>query len=642
MQIKVQMEQLFFLGSYKNTVLKKATAFLACYSFQVPFSRGRWTSTINMKKRTLKSLRLFYLFSAIIFIFVIHLAAPLVSHASDPSTPVKLGPYYDIFRDPSNEVTIDDILSGKYDDSFAPSTQEYLFFSHTNDTIWARLDAEKIIKNKEESYWIELVDKLESIEMFLLKEDGTYDIQKGGFSNLDHQEITFRSILFTIDDPSVQEIYFKLEGSLPLTVLSTLYTTNGFIEKIISYKFFTGAFYGFLTALSIYNLFLFFSLKERAYLYYVFYMWSFMIFQATMNSFDIELTGHLLPEWFFARSLVLSCNLLLLFMVLFGKEFLELKKHLPRHHQLLMVSLWINSVLFIAVLVTPNIAIVNDFTTVFTMIVLVFLWISGLHLLLRGYKMARFYMVGWTILLGSIIVQGLGFLGVIPFHPRIYEDVPAIGAIFEGLFLSLALGDKINIIKSENQAMQQQLNETLEDKVKERTQQLEKAKRELEHLANTDRLTQIPNRVMLDRILENELKWAQNEKTPLSIIMLDIDHFKEVNDQFGHQVGDIVLVEAAKLLKDHIREIDTIGRWGGEEFLVICPQTKLEDAVELAKRLRRQMENYSFHMVERRTSSFGVTSYVEGDNLNTLLSRCDKALYHAKDKGRNCVEYVIA
>ncbi|OKL37675.1 GGDEF domain-containing protein [Domibacillus mangrovi] len=570
-----------------------------------------------------------------------HLLVPLVSHAAELSKPIILGPHYDVFRDPSNDIKIDDILSGKYDKSFVASTQEYLNFWHTDDTVWLRLDADEIIKNKEESYWLELIDKLESIEVFLLKEDGTYDIQKGGFSNLDSREIKFRSILFTINDPSIQEIYIKLEGSLPLTVISSLYTTNGFIEKIISYKFFTGAFYGFLTALSIYNLFLFFSLKERSYLYYVFYMWSFMVFQATMNTFDIELTGHLLPEWFFTRSLVLSCNLLLLCMILFGREFLELKKYLPIHNQVLTVSLWITILSFIAVFIIPDVSIVNDFTTVFTMLVLLFLWISGLRLLLRGHKIARFYMVGWTVLLGSIIIQGLGFISIIPLHPRIYEDVPAIAAIFEAVFLSLALGDKINIIKKEHQDMQQKLNEILEHKVKERTQQLEKATRELEHLANTDRLTQIPNRVRLDYVLENELKRAQNEFIPFSVILLDVDHFKEVNDQFGHQVGDIVLIEAAKLLKDNMKDMDTVGRWGGEEFLVICPQTTLEDALQLSKKLRKQLENHRFPIVERKTCSFGVTCYVQGDTLNTLISRCDKALYHAKDRGRNCVEYLI-
>ncbi|WP_414674009.1 GGDEF domain-containing protein [Lysinibacillus sp. UBA5990] len=114
--------------------------------------------------------------------------------------------------------------------------------------------------------------------------------------------------------------------------------------------------------------------------------------------------------------------------------------------------------------------------------------------------------------------------------------------------------------------MQETLNETLEYKVQERTKELESAKLELEALATTDRLTQIPNRVRLDDVLEKEFEQATGNGTPLSIILLDIDHFKAVNDEFGHQVGDLVLRHAADLLKNHVRVEDIVGRWGGEEF----------------------------------------------------------------------------
>nr|WP_291758113.1 diguanylate cyclase [Lysinibacillus sp. UBA5990] len=199
-------------------------------------------------------------------------------------------------------------------------------------------------------------------------------------------------------------------------------------------------------------------------------------------------------------------------------------------------------------------------------VVFIFLWLSGIFVFKKGQKMARYYIIGCTVLLSSIIVQALAFLSIIPFHPRIFEEVPTIGAIFESIFLSLALGDKINIIKKEHQLMQETLNETLEYKVQERTKELESAKLELEALATTDRLTQIPNRVRLDDVLEKEFEQATGNGTPLSIILLDIDHFKAVNDEFGHQVGDLVLRHAADLLKNHVRVEDIVGRWGGEEF----------------------------------------------------------------------------
>ncbi|MGE7694332.1 sensor domain-containing diguanylate cyclase [Lysinibacillus sp. NPDC094177] len=591
-----------------------------------------------MKNITIKNSMLFYFIIALLFLFMAPFSS--TSFAAERTAPIILGQHYDIFRDTSKSITIEDLLSGTYDKSFVASDHDYLFFWQTKDTIWLKLSINELLTEKQ-NYWIEVTDKLDNIEMFLVKEDGSYSVQKRGISNIDEQNIHYRSNLFQIKDPSVKEIYIKLDGVLPLSIISYLYTTDSFINSIIDYKYLTGIFYGFLSALLIYNLFLYFSLKEKAYLYYVLYMFSFMLYQATLNSLDIELVGKLLPSWVFIKSLVISANFLLLFMLLFCLEFLELKKYMPSLYKLGKLLLVITFLSLMSVFIISDVSIVNNFTTIFAVAVFVFLWLSGLFVLLKGQKMARFYLIGWTVLLGSVIVQALAFLKVIPFHPRIFEDVPAIGAIFESIFLSLALGDKINIIKKEHQEMQQMLNETLEHKVTERTQELEKAKFELEKLANTDRLTQIPNRVRLDHVLEKAFELAQNQDVPLSIILLDIDYFKAVNDEFGHQVGDMVLINVAELLKNMIREQDTIGRWGGEEFLVICPQTTLEDAVQLSEKLRQQLENHQFPVVNRKTSSFGVTSYVSGDTLNTLLSRCDKALYQAKEHGRNRVAFLI-
>ncbi|MFJ7667224.1 diguanylate cyclase [Lysinibacillus sp. NPDC097195] len=590
-----------------------------------------------MQNKLVKSV---IILSIMVAIFGMQLLFPLTSHATELAKPIVLGKHYDIFRDPSKSIAIEDILSGQYDQSFEKSTDNYLFFWHTKDTIWLRLNVGDIIQDKQASYWFESVDKLDNIEMYLVKDDGSYTVQKSGIAHIKEQKIHYRSNLFTITDPTITEIYVKLDGALPISLISYLSTTDSFIEKTISYKFFVGIFYGFMLALLIYNLFLFFSLKEKAYFYYVLYMCSFIFYQATMNSLDIEIAGQFLPEWFFLRSLVIGGNLLLIFMILFSTEFLELKKYLPKFYLIARGLLWVAILSLIAVFFIPNVAIVNNFTTIFAVALLSFLWLCGLLVWLKGQKMARFYLVGWTVLLGSVIVQALAFLSILPFHPRIFEDVPAIGATFEAIFLSLALGDKINLIKKEHQEMQLVLTETLEHKVQERTQELEKAKQELENIANTDKLTQIPNRVRLDYVLDEALTLAHQQATPLSIILLDIDYFKAVNDEFGHQVGDLVLVNAAALFKDSIRAQDTLGRWGGEEFLVICPETTLQEAVQLAETLRQRLENHTFPIVQRKTSSFGVAAYIQDDNVTTMLTRCDQALYQAKNNGRNCVAYV--
>jgi diguanylate cyclase (GGDEF)-like protein len=161
--------------------------------------------------------------------------------------------------------------------------------------------------------------------------------------------------------------------------------------------------------------------------------------------------------------------------------------------------------------------------------------------------------------------------------------------------------------------------------------------KELERLAVTDRLTGLFNRVKLDEAFEADIKRSIRFGQAFSIIMLDIDHFKEVNDVHGHQAGDQVLVEVARLLKDNIRATDIAGRWGGEEFLVICAQTDAEGVLKLAQNLHLKFQNHCFPVVQRKTASFGVTTYVEGDKSNDMVARADAALYTAKNNGRNQV-----
>lgn len=162
--------------------------------------------------------------------------------------------------------------------------------------------------------------------------------------------------------------------------------------------------------------------------------------------------------------------------------------------------------------------------------------------------------------------------------------------------------------------------------------------RELERLAVTDRLTGLFNRVKLDEAFEANIQRSKRFKQPFSVILLDIDHFKEINDRHGHQAGDQVLVEVARLLQDTVRETDTVGRWGGEEFLVICEQTDAAGVLKAAENLRLKFQEHRFPVVPHKTVSLGVTTYRDGDSVNDLVARADDALYLAKEKGRNRVE----
>lgn len=162
----------------------------------------------------------------------------------------------------------------------------------------------------------------------------------------------------------------------------------------------------------------------------------------------------------------------------------------------------------------------------------------------------------------------------------------------------------------------------------------------MERLANLDVLTSTPNRRHLEDILKRAILEVERYASPVSIISLDIDHFKQINDAHGHATGDQVLMRVAELFSDFIRETDSFGRWGGEEFLIITAKTDLRGTMLLAERLRTLLCNYEFTGVGKVTASFGVASYKHGDTVESLIKRADEALYLSKANGRNRVEAI--
>lgn len=160
---------------------------------------------------------------------------------------------------------------------------------------------------------------------------------------------------------------------------------------------------------------------------------------------------------------------------------------------------------------------------------------------------------------------------------------------------------------------------------------------ELEYVASTDTLTRIHNREKLGRIFAQEIERAGLNGRAFSIISADLDHFKSVNDTFGHAVGDSVLVQLARTMKDALRASDFIGRWGGEEFLMLCPGAGHADALHLAERIRAAVAAQTFGTGRTHTVSLGVATWREGDTQDGLLQRADEAMYRAKQAGRNRV-----
>jgi diguanylate cyclase (GGDEF)-like protein len=214
--------------------------------------------------------------------------------------------------------------------------------------------------------------------------------------------------------------------------------------------------------------------------------------------------------------------------------------------------------------------------------------------------------------------------------------------VLEGLLITAL----VLSLRSRRRAMHELACErsSLEDRILQRTLELLQANRKLEELATTDPLTGIANRRKMTEQVAQELERARRFHHPLSLLMVDIDHFKRINDTYGHEVGDQAIIQTATLLTANLRAVDMVARFGGEEFVLLMPETPVAVAMHAAERLREQASKLRVKAEDgsdvELTISIGVAAaepYAAPDTPSSLLVRSDKALYRAKKEGRNRV-----
>jgi len=203
----------------------------------------------------------------------------------------------------------------------------------------------------------------------------------------------------------------------------------------------------------------------------------------------------------------------------------------------------------------------------------------------------------------------------------------------------------INNIIQELQSIKKQ-NEVLKTQMQKYRQEIERLQNELSTAkteAEMDFLTQLPNRRRFVRALKDSLRNHKEKNYPFSLIVLDIDDFKKINDTYGHSGGDTVLKEIAYILKNYLRANTVIGRLGGEEFAILIPGINGKKAKHIAERIRKVLENRSISYKNKTikvTASFGVTESVKKDTPESIIDRADKALYKAKNSGKNTVKII--
>ncbi len=170
-----------------------------------------------------------------------------------------------------------------------------------------------------------------------------------------------------------------------------------------------------------------------------------------------------------------------------------------------------------------------------------------------------------------------------------------------------------------------------------KNKQLSELNKELEKLSTTDKLTGLPNRRKIENELDKTFSLWKRYRRPFTLLMIDIDDFKKINDSYGHQVGDVVLAELGRIFRRILRNTDVPSRWGGEEFLILCPETGRDEGIKIAEKIRSAVEDHDFGLGEKVTVSVGVCEAKDNTSLNALLKEVDDKMYEAKRSGKNRV-----
>jgi diguanylate cyclase (GGDEF)-like protein len=415
--------------------------------------------------------------------------------------------------------------------------------------------------------------------------------------------------------PGVSEVFVRVQTPDPMVVPIYLMSPQQaqFRETQEDYSY--GFLYGFLFALLIYNFMLYVGLRDLRYLLYSLYLGMFLL----MN---ISYTGHGFM-WFWPTHTDWEQWSNPVLMVLYGASglffalrFLGTNRNFPRAHNAVLGFLGVAGFLLLLAILFGNqkIALLVAFTFVFLFTIIMLS--LGAMAVRSGQKAARYFLLAALLAMIGAAVTALAVWGFLPFSIWTFRAVD-IGMLLDATLLALALTYQFRIGQEEKQRAEQ--------------------------LSRLDPLTEVNNRRAFYDFTRAIWNIATRHDHNLCIVLLDIDNFKRINDAHGHACGDEYLIATANVLKKSIRDQDVLARWGGEEFILLLPETNLHEAAELAERLRAAIAGLRLNCGGAEitaTASFGVAQREKQQrSMDALISLADDQLYRAKDLGRNRVSH---
>lgn len=413
--------------------------------------------------------------------------------------------------------------------------------------------------------------------------------------------------------PGISDVYLRIATPDPMVVPIYLTSADGARHKEAQQSYSYGFVYGFLLALIAYNAMLFASLRSTRNLYYALYLGMFVALNMTY-------TGHAFA-WLWPDSVkwqLWSHPVLMygyaLSGLFFATRFLDTRENFPRLHKAVLgFSVGTGLLLLAAVIVGSQLyalLIAFNFTLLFSSV----MFFLGVVAAYSGQKAARYFLLAAIATVVGSVLTTLSVWGFIQHTLWAFRAVE-IGMLADATLLALALANQFRMVQAE--------------------------RIRAEELAQLDPLTGLNNRRAFYDKTAAPWSTAIRNQREVSVMLLDIDLFKEVNDTFGHPFGDQVLVAIAQKLKKSIRQGDVLARWGGEEFIVFMPETNPQEATLLAERLRTEIASIRLAHAKGEitvTASFGVAQRASQHvTLDALIASADQFLYQSKQQGRNRV-----
>lgn len=527
------------------------------------------------------------------------------------------------------------------------STQESFNLGYTKKTYWLKVDLNAV--NNSQHYLIEIANPvIDNLTIYIIQNDKvTTQYFLGDKQPFEARPITHPHFVFPLPSSNhLSTLYIHVETASSMQVPIFMWPESTFYKADQTRLLVIGIYFGLMGIMAIYNLLLFVSIKDKTLLFYVAYVASMTLFYLSLSGVGFQ---YFWPRslWWNDQSIVIFLLSSISFGVLFIIQLLDLqttRKYLYYGCQaILLCALFI---LFLSAFLSYS----NVIQSTIYLAVFACIWgvACGATRLLDGSKLAIYYTIAWgAALSGGVILAANKF--TLLDRTWFSEHALLIGTAIEVACLSFAIAERISFEKRKRYDIQKRLvttqriqNEQLELQVQARTNELQHVVSQLELANNTDHLTQIANRRMLNQCLEDECARSIRFQHPLSILLIDIDFFKLINDEHGHQVGDNCLVHIATVLTASCNFAgDIVARYGGEEFCILLPERPSIEALAIAQNIRAEIQNTPYHtprVTIPMTVSIGVyTSKDTQAYADKLIQYADSALYDAKKSGRNKV-----